>query len=912
MKADSGLGRSLSVLLGWACACNALAVTVTWDGGPDGTGTNWNEATNWNGDALPGGGDVARFTTTGIANGKLLLLGTSQSVDRVVFDGMSVGFTIGGASDVAAGHILSLNHVFRQSNVGGIQVIAAEVVLRTNSVWDVHAGYNNNVTVTRAIHGQGMSLEKNNTGTLILGGTNTYSGGTTVRQGTLELGFSQGAAPVTDILAPGALLAMHGGSVTVRGKAGTINSQTVGGLDLNLGAATLNIINAHATSNKTRLSLGGITRSTGGTVNFVQPTVNTTVSSENGYVTTNANDVSGIIGAYAVVGAANWAANNGVNVVAYTGYTTLSGDAPDIIGEATSHVQINNGSTGDVGLGASVVNVHTVKAADTASRTLVVGSGKVLRLGKVGGILTPSGTGAFTIEGGTLTAGGAADAAGEIVFQNATVITNSATLADNGSGPVVLTKSGAGTLVLTVPATYTGGTVVNAGTLLLPSGLNPLDTNGTITVTGGTLNLNGAVQTNTSEVVFIGGGVTNGSLAKLGTDYVARSGVIRTKLEGPVGLVKTTVGALTVSGANTYTGDTRILEGSASFTGSAIVKGALFVGSPDGTLPASVSCVNTPLTETKPWTVYPNGSLNLGSSAQYLGAKLTIIGGSVSGTQPYFQSGSSVEMTGGTLGANIYGANNFSVTTFAAPTPAVVSGTIRKTHTFTVADGPAHHDAILSGTHAGTGLIKVGAGVMTLTGGANTYTGSTTVNAGTLLVDNVSGSGVGNSAVSVAAGATLGGRGFIGGVAGYGVANVSVGGSAGNPAVVAPGSTDRGTGAHLVGTLTVGNLAAQTNNVTFGANSKLRLTIDAAGNCDRLAVNGTLSLATATDTLELDVADADALPAGVYTLVTFQQLAAPGQVFDTVEGLPSRGILVYSANAIEYQINAKGTMIKIR
>ena len=215
------------------------------------------------------------------------------------------------------------------------------------------------------------------------------------------------------------------------------------------------------------------------------------------------------------------------------------------------------------------------------------------------------------------------------------------------------------------------------------------------------------------------------------------------------------------------------------------------------------------------------------------------------------------------------------------------------------------------------GFDKVGGGVMQVTanntyGGRSTAEGATRIQAGTLLVDNTEGSGTGKSFVSVAAGATLGGRGFVGGVAGYGVANVSVGGSAGNPAVVAPGSIDRGTGAHLVGTLTVGNLAAQTNNVTFGANSKLRLTIDAAGNGDRLVVNGTLSLATATDTLELDVADADALPGGVYTLVTFQQLAAPGQIFETVAGLPSRGVLVYSANAIEYHITPKGTIISVR
>src|SRR5258708_1253276 len=35
--------------------------TVSWDGGPAGTGTNWNTAANWVGDVLPGSGDTAQI-----------------------------------------------------------------------------------------------------------------------------------------------------------------------------------------------------------------------------------------------------------------------------------------------------------------------------------------------------------------------------------------------------------------------------------------------------------------------------------------------------------------------------------------------------------------------------------------------------------------------------------------------------------------------------------------------------------------------------------------------------------------------------------------------------------------------------------------------------------------------------------
>ena len=72
-------------------------------------------------------------------------------------------------------------------------------------------------------------------------------------------------------------------------------------------------------------------------------------------------------------------------------------------------------------------------------------------------------------------------------------------------------------------------------------------------------------------------------------------------------------------------------------------------------------------------------------------------------------------------------------------------------------------------TFGGTGLLdgmmnllKSGSGQLTLTN-SNTYGGGTTVNNGTLLVNNITGSGTGTGAVTVATGATLGGSGIIGG-----------------------------------------------------------------------------------------------------------------------------------------------------
>src|SRR5439155_9202416 len=75
------------------------------------------------------------------------------------------------------------------------------------------------------------------------------------------------------------------------------------------------------------------------------------------------------------------------------------------------------------------------------------------------------------------------------------------------------------------------------------------------------------------------------------------------------------------------------------------------------------------------------------------------------------------------------------------------------------------------------GVTKAGTGALTLAG-ANTYTGTTTVAAGTLRVNNATGSGTGSGTVKVEAG-TLGGKGTIAGA-------VTVGTGSGPGAVLAP------------------------------------------------------------------------------------------------------------------------------
>ncbi|MBR1176362.1 autotransporter domain-containing protein, partial [Bradyrhizobium sp. KB893862 SZCCT0404] len=120
-----------------------------------------------------------------------------------------------------------------------------------------------------------------------------------------------------------------------------------------------------------------------------------------------------------------------------------------------------------------------------------------------------------------------------------------------------------------------------------------------------------------------------------------------------------------------------------------------------------------------------------------------------------------------------------------------------------------------SGGGTGASLVKVGTGMLTLSG-VNTYTGATTVDSGTLMVN---GSILSSSGVTVNAGATFGGTGIVGNT------TIASGGT------LAPGNP--------TGTLTV------SGNLAFSAGSFYNVQISASAN-GRTHVTGTATLTGAT------------------------------------------------------------------
>jgi len=134
-------------------------------------------------------------------------------------------------------------------------------------------------------------------------------------------------------------------------------------------------------------------------------------------------------------------------------------------------------------------------------------------------------------------------------------------------------------------------------------------------------------------------------------------------------------------------------------------------------------------------------------------------------------------------------------------------------------------------------VIKDGNGTLTLSV-ANTYTGATTVSAGTLLVNNTTGSGTGTGNVSVAAGATLGGTGTISGA-------VTVSGS------IAPGNS--------IGTLNTGS-------VTWNAGNAWQFEVGDSNAADLLSITGDFTQGTGSG-WTFDFLNSTAL--GTFTLVSW-------------------------------------------
>ena len=675
------------------------------------------------------------------------------------------------------------------------------------------SGAPHNITLSNVISGPG-SLAKTGNGALMLSGANTYAGSTTVSAGWLGLG-NAGALPKGTALTLGAsgtaaTLDLAGYNVTVNGLATAAGATPAGQLITNSSAVTASTLT---------YSNSGASATFGGTLaGGSQPIALTLLGGNLNLTGINAYAGNLLIssGRLALSGAGSSftgpaiVLSNNAAILDLTGMNTLAlgaGQSLSGYGVVTgvvvaANAAITPGTKGGGGTltvaGGLTYNGNVTNQFDLGLDPNGAGNDQM----SVQGVANFSGVNTLVINPltGALAAGayrlisyGALGGGGAANFQ-IVGSPGSGLQASLNAGPagldLVVTHAGGAERVWQGD----GGANVWDGTSFnwLDNGYPDYFSNGNFVVFD---------DSATNQVVNLAGTLQPASVTVDATkDYTfAGAG----KISGLVLFTKTNTATLTILTTNNYTGITAIGQGTLQI-GNGIRGGALGT---NGIQNAGTLALNLPGSNTFANAVSGPGNLVQASSGTLvLTASNSYTGGTV--------------INAGTLQLNPGG--------WFGPGPITDNSRLVFNSTGTASVG-----ALITG---GGSVTLAGAGTVALSGN-NNYSGGTTINAGTLLVNNNNGSGLGGGPVIVNAGGTLGGTGVVGGPV-----------TINNGGMFAPGNP--------VGILSISNQLTCGNgaiiNFSLGTNS------DGAVISGNLTLSGTLNISAGTG-----------FNTGTYTLFTY-------------------------------------------
>ncbi len=352
--------------------------------------------------------------------------------------------------------------------------------------------------------------------------------------------------------------------------------------------------------------------------------------------------------------------------------------------------------------------------------------------------------------------------AGASAATNALAVTNvsdTAVVSVKLTGSNGFTKSGNGKLILSGDNSgLTGVATLSAGTLRATVA-NALG-GGTLSISGGTLELSSNLGVSFNRNTTISGDTTiksdravtgAGATQTLGTLSIGSQTLTVDKGSNvDSGTAGTTFGAVTLTGAPTFTVNASSLLTLASITGTA--QNITINGAGDTTVSGSIDTTSGSLTKSG------NGTLTLNGGNTFTGG-LTINAGTVTVGSTGALNSNNVTFGSGSTGTLSLNGNNATIAglnTNATPGVTFVkNGSASNNATLTIGNA-SNTDSTYAGTiqDGGAGklaITKAGSGTLTLTG-ANTYTGGTTITQGKILLN---GGSLAAGTVSISSGASL-------------------------------------------------------------------------------------------------------------------------------------------------------------
>jgi autotransporter-associated beta strand protein len=588
--------------------------------------------------------------------------------------------------------------------------------------------------------------------------------------GTMQLDRINDSAPIT----------LRGASLTLLGRSGMISTENLGAVTAAQGNSTVTVTIGAAGLSEAQLNLLSLAPSAfvagtvdAGTVNFVSSSgtlgamgsagrvLVTALAGQSTLAGTTLN-LTHMIGGWAVVGTdfASYNDTFGIGALAgvgYAGYDVTNNTAGVGWGTYTQNQNLLVTTAFSNSLPSPGVTINALKVGGF---TFAMTPGAVLNL-KSGGLILSgtantfdtSGNGGILTAGGPTTVGGAG-VAGLYLWNNTAAYVMNARITDNpasGDKVRVVINAGGGSIALTdsgdslapLGNSYTGGTVVNSGTLILSAPSvpgNAVIPAGGVTVNGGAALTMSVVsgQINSANVITVNGPGTvtlfgNNTLAGLAINNVGGGGT------GLLFPTITSTSTTTAAGANqgtlTLTGSTAITATS-NYVGSvAVLNGRIAFGAGVNTIDIEPITVNGLSTNINPLVA----TLNVQS---FVGATATIhkTGGGVLGfTTPDTYTGDTAVDAGGILIAAANGGSRYSEYMLASGTSINLagqsttlgglsgSGVVFNSGVLgTLTVGFDNHTTTFSGQFTGlnlanlnvVNLAKIGSGTMTLTGQA--------------------------------------------------------------------------------------------------------------------------------------------------------------------------------------------------